>query len=104
MGYDWFLPQRGQVVKKCFLTKALFAISPPFYASLKMQFSQSSDHVEWFLIPFYKTSNYKEKSFQKWFWIFSHVFGIGHKMHLKKQFLTVFASFFICNFLSHLLM
>ena len=29
--------------------------------------------------------NYKEKSFQKWFWNLSYVFGSGHKMHLKKN-------------------
>ena len=52
--------------------------------------------------------NYKEKSFQKWFWNLSHVFGSGHKMHFKKPIFDVFCQFFgptfICNFLSHLLM
>jgi len=52
--------------------------------------------------------NYKEKSFQKWFWNLSHVFGSGHKMHFKKTIFDVFCQFFgptfICNFLSHLLM
>ena len=52
--------------------------------------------------------NYKEISFQIWFWNLSHVFGSGHKMHLKKTIFVVFCQFFgptfICNFLSHLLM
>ena len=52
--------------------------------------------------------NYKEKSFQKWFWNLSHIFGSGHKMHFKKTIFDVFCQFFgptfICNFLSHLLM
>ena len=52
--------------------------------------------------------NYKEKSFQKWFWNLSHIFGSGHKMHFKKPIFDVFCQFFgptfICNFLSHLLM
>ena len=38
--------------------------------------------------------NYKEKSFQKWFWNLSHIFGRGKKMHFKK---TIF--YVICPFL-----
>ena len=52
--------------------------------------------------------NYKKKSFQKWFWILSYVFGSGRKINFLK---TIFADFcqffgptFKCNFLSHLLM
>ena len=37
--------------------------------------------------------NYKEKSFQIWFWNLSHVFGSGHKMHLKKLIFDVFVNF-----------
>jgi len=38
--------------------------------------------------------NYKEKSFQKWFWNLSHVFGSGHKMHFKKTIFDVFCRFY----------
>ena len=37
--------------------------------------------------------NYKEKYFQKWFWILSHIFGSGHKMHFKKTIFAIFATF-----------
>ena len=37
--------------------------------------------------------NYKGKSFQKWFWIMSHLFGSGHKMYFFKTIFDVFVSF-----------
>ena len=38
--------------------------------------------------------NYKEKSFQRWFWNLSHVFESGHKMHFKNKIFYVFCRFF----------
>ena len=38
--------------------------------------------------------NYKEKSFQKWFWNLSHVFGSGHKVPFKKTIFDVFCRFY----------
>ena len=48
--------------------------------------------------------NYKGKTFQTWFWILSHVFGSGHKMHFKKTIFAIFWANFKCKLLSHLLM
>ena len=79
------------MVKKCFLEKALFAIFCRFMASLQMQFSQSSAHVESFLIPFLKTTrkNISKNGFG-YYLTFSEVVT---KCIFKKQFLRIFVSF-----------
>ena len=90
MWYNFFDPSRGQVVKKRFLAKALFAIFYPFQASLQIQFSQSSDFVDQFLIPLWKTTR---KNLSK------NGFGIClTKCILKKTIFDVF-----CQFLAQLL-
>ena len=45
-----------EVVTKCILKRRFLPFFAVFMASLQMQFSQSSDHVEQFLIPFQKTT------------------------------------------------
>ena len=80
---------------KMHLKKTIFDVFFVFYVL-------TSDAIFSFICPcrmLFDTifENYKEKAFQKWFWILSHIFGSGHKMHLKKTIL-----FFECNFLSHL--
>ena len=97
--YNFFYPPRGQVVKKCFLKKALFAIFLPFLGQSPID--QAGGDVTYL-------ASYCSKSavatgcgvlmthvqeFDIDLWNLYHVFGSGHKMHLKKQFLTFFASF-----------
>ena len=45
-----------EVVTKDIKKKTFLTFFSAFMASVQMQFSQSSAHVEWFLIPFSKTT------------------------------------------------
>ena len=97
MWHIFFGPPKGQVVKKCFLEKVLFAIFCRFYGL-------TSDAIFSVICPcrmLFNTifENYKEKAFKKWFWILSHVFGSGHKMHFKKTIFDDFCQFFSVIFL-----
>ena len=97
---NFFDPPRGQVVKKCFLEKALFAIFCRFYGL-------TSDAIFSVICPcrmLFNTifENYKEKSFQKWLDFVSRFWKWSQNVFLKTIF-DDFCQFFGPTFLSHLL-
>ena len=72
--------------------KTIFDVFCSFMASLQMKFSQSSDHVEQFLIPFQKIT--RKNLSKNGFGICLTFLEMVTKCLLKRRFLTFFAVFY----------